>query len=94
MKSENFTLDFADEIDDERKTGSHSTRKFGVNLGRGGGKSRDDVDHRGRWKGHDRQQDQYADTTIPCVDVSVVAVLCVGGAIAYFVREESGMSSE
>jgi hypothetical protein len=94
MKSENFTVDFADEIDDERETGSHSTRKFGVNLGRGGGKSRDDVDHRGRWKGHDRQQDQYADTTIPFVDASVAAVLCVGGAIAYFVREESGVSSE
>ena len=94
MRSGDFTLDAADELDDMRETGSHSTRKFGVNLGRGDGCSRDDVDHRGRWKGSDRQQDQYADTTIPFVDAKVAKSLCVGGAIAYFVREESGVSSE
>ena len=55
MKSKDFTLYFADKTDNDRDTGIHSTRKFGVNLGRGGGKSRDDINQTGRWKGHDRQ---------------------------------------
>ena len=59
MKSENFTVVFADKIDDERKTDSHSTSTFGANLGRRDGKGCDNVDHRGWLKGYDRQQDQY-----------------------------------
>jgi len=94
LKSEEFTLDPADLVDDDRDTGSHSTRKLAVNLSRGNGRNKDETDHRGRWKGSDRQQDQYADTTIPYVDAIVAAALCVGGPIAYFVRDDSGVSSE
>ena len=50
MQGEDWELDPADAVDNDRDTGSHSTRKFGVNLGRGGGATRDDVDHRGSWK--------------------------------------------
>ena len=93
-KSEEFTLDPADLVNDDRDTGSNSTRKLAVNLSREIGRSKDETDHRGRWKGSDRQQDQYADTTIPHVDAIVAATLCVGGLIAYFVRNGSGVSSD
>ena len=94
LKSEEFTLDPADLVNDDRDTGSNSTRKLAVNLSREIGRSKDETDHRGRWKGSDRQQDQYADTTIPHVDAIVAATLCVGGPIAYFVRDDSGVSSD
>ena len=92
MQVEDFELDAADAVDNDRDTGSHSTRKFGVNLGRGGGATRDDVDHRGRWKSRDRQLDTYAETTIPFVDAKVAKILAVGGPVAYFVREDSGIT--
>ena len=59
MQGEDWELDAADAVDDDRDTGSHLTRKFGVNLGRGGGAIRDDVDHCGQWKSRDRQLDTY-----------------------------------
>ena len=54
MKSEDFTLDFANNIDDNQESSSHSTRKFGINLGHGGGKSRNNVNHHDRWKDHNQ----------------------------------------
>ena len=54
MKSGDFTLDAANLVNDDLDMGSHSTCKFGVNLGRGNGKSRNNVNYRGCWKGHDR----------------------------------------
>ena len=89
--SENIDVDF-DEVDG--KTGMHSIRKFAVNKCRGQGMTKDAVDHRGRWKSADRQQDTYADTTIPYVDACAAASLCTGGAIAYLVRPESGITDE
>ena len=75
-------------------TGTHSLRKFSVNVARRNGCSKDDTDHRGRWKGDSRQQDTYADTTIPYVDAKVAAALCKGGPIAFVVREELGITDQ
>jgi hypothetical protein len=86
MKSTDGTLDFANKIANNKEADSHSTCKFGVNLGRGDRKSHNDVGHGGLWKGHDHQHDQYVDTTITFVDASV--------ANMYSVRKESGVSSE
>ena len=65
-----------------------------MNIARGNGCTRDDCDHRGRWKGSDRQQDTYSDTTIPYVDAKTAAALCRGGAIAYLPRSNSGITDE
>lgn len=75
----------------EGETGTHSLRKFAVNIARRSGCSKDDTDQRARWKGRGRQQDAYADTTIPYVDAKVAAALCKGGAITYQVKPESGI---
>jgi hypothetical protein len=74
--------------------GSHSLRKMAVTLARGGGCSKDHVDHRGRWKHRKRQQDTYADTTIPYVDAKVAAALCKGGPVEYVVKKESGITDQ
>ncbi len=78
-------------VDDGLK-GIHSIRKLATDITRGSGCSRDDVDHRARWKGDDRQQDGYTSTTIPFVDAKVAFALCNGGACAYIPKEESGVT--
>ncbi|KAL7525427.1 hypothetical protein ACHAXR_000999, partial [Thalassiosira sp. AJA248-18] len=75
-------------------TGTHSLRKFAVNVARRNGCSKDDTDHRGRWKGDSRQQDVYADTTIPYVDAKVAAALCKGGPVVYSQKTESGITDQ
>jgi hypothetical protein len=72
--------------------GSHSNRKFGVTAARKSGCSKDDTDFRGRWKNCRRQQDAYADTTIPFVDAKVAAALCKGGPVAYVLKDASGIT--
>ncbi len=74
--------------------GSHSLRKLAVTIARGNACSKDDVDHRGRWKGKKRQQDTYADTTIPCTDAKVAAALCRGGPVEYVIKKESGITDQ
>ena len=74
--------------------GTHSLRKFAVTVARRNGCSKDDTDHRGRWKSGSRQQDTYADTTIPYVDAKVAAALCKGGPISFLVKEESGITDQ
>lgn len=78
-------------VDDGLK-GIHSIRKLALDIVRGAGCSKDDGDHRARWKGSDRQQDEYTSTTIPYVDGKVAFALCVGGACAYLTKEESGVT--
>jgi hypothetical protein len=78
----------------EGPTGTHSTRKFATSQARKSGMTKDDIDHRGRWKRDNRQQDTYADTTIPFVDAKVAAALCNGGPITYVVKEGSGISDD
>lgn len=79
---------------DDGKKGTHSMRKFGCDIARGNGCSKDDTDHRARWKGGKRQQDDYTSTTIPFVDAKVAFALCKGGAVAYMQQEESGMTDQ
>ena len=79
---------------DDGKKGTHSMRKFGCDLARGNGCSKDDTDHRARWKGSDRQQDDYTSTTIPYVDGKVAFALCKGGAVYYMQKQESGMTDQ
>ena len=74
--------------------GTHSLRKYGTTIARGNGCSKDDTDLRGRWKSDKRQQDTYADTTIPYVDGKVAASLCRGGPIAYLPKDGSGVTDE
>jgi hypothetical protein len=74
--------------------GSHSLRKFAVTIARGNGCTKDDVDLRGRWKGRKRQQDTYADTTIPFTDAKVAAALCRGGPVEYVIKKESGITDQ
>ena len=77
MKGEDWELDAVDVVDDWN-TGSHSMWKFGVNLGRGGGATRREIDHCGCWKSRDRQSDAYAEMTILFVDAKVANILAVG----------------
>ena len=91
-KNDHFLVELMDEI--QGQTGTHSVRKFAMNKVRGNGCTKDDGDHRGRWKSADRQQDTYSDTTIPFVDAKAAAALCSGGPVAYLVRSGSGITDE
>ena len=79
---------------DDGKTGTHSMRKLACDMARNNGCDKDDVDHRGRWRGDKRQQDDYTSTTIPFVDAKVAFALARGGGAAYMQREESGMTDQ
>jgi hypothetical protein len=79
---------------DDGKTGTHSMRKFATTVARGSGCSKDDTDCRARWKSHRRQQDQYANVTIPYDDAKVAAALCRGGPVAYIHTEGSGITDD
>ena len=74
---------------DDRNTRSRLTQKFRVNLRRGGGAIRKDIDHRGR-RTRDRQSDTYAKTTIPFVNAKVAKTLAIGGSVVYFICKDSG----
>ena len=63
-------------------------------MAMGNGCSKDDTDHRGWWNGDRRQQDKYADTTIPYVDAKVAAALCKGEPATYFLKEESRITDQ
>ena len=76
------------------KKGTHSMRKFATTFARRNGCNKDNVDLRARWKGKGRQQDTYADTTLPFPDAKVCAALCKGGPLHYRLRENSGISTE
>ena len=58
-------------------------RKFATTQARSSGCSKDDTDAHTRWKGQKRQQDDYANITIPFVDAKVAAALCKGGPCCY-----------
>jgi hypothetical protein len=88
FKDDEFVTELLSEL------GSHSNRKHGVTTARKSGCSKDDVDFRGRWKNSRRQQDTYADTTIPFVDAKVASALCKGGPVAHVVKEASGITDQ
>ena len=78
----------------ESKLGTHSIRKLPATYAQRNGCSRDDIDARGRWKSSCRMVDTYIDNSIPYPDAKVAAVLCIGGAVKYVVREGSNVSSD
>ena len=53
IKHDNFVLDLMDEV--RGLTRTNSVCKFATNVVCGNGCSKDDTDHRGRWKGSDCQ---------------------------------------
>jgi hypothetical protein len=72
--------------------GTHSVRKAPATFARRNGCSRDDVDHRGRWKGDKRVVDRYIHCDLPYPDAKVAAALCIGGACKYLYRDGSGVT--
>ena len=68
---------------------THSIRKLPATYIRRNGCSYDDVDARGKLKSNFCMVDTYIDNSIPYPDVKKAAVLCIGGAVNYVVREGS-----
>ena len=77
---------------DAEPIGTHSLRKYPSTYARNNGCSRDDVDHRGRWKRRQQQVDTYIDVQLPYPDAKVAAALCVGGPCKYGLRQGSQIS--
>ena len=71
-----------DHTEENNKLGSHSTRKYASTWTRSNGISKDDKDHRGRWKSK-RISDGYDDVQLDWIDAKVAQVLCPGGVCAY-----------
>ena len=71
-------------LDDDNKTGTHSTRKCSSTWARSNGISKDDKDYRGRWKSK-RMSDRYDDIQLDWIDAKVAQVLCPGGVASYHV---------
>lgn len=78
----------------DNNLGTHSLRKAPATHARRKGCNRDDVDHRGRWKGDKRVVDRYIHCELPYPDAKVAAALCGDGAIKYVVKEGSGITND
>ena len=85
MESEDFTKLR------QAQLGTHSIRKCSRTHVRRMGRSKDDCDYRGRWKGKKRIGDIYEDTILPYPDAHVASALCIGGPIKYDLRDGSGL---
>eukprot|EP00977_Amphora_coffeiformis_P006645 scaffold1442_cov123-Amphora_coffeaeformis.AAC.2 len=68
--------------------GTHSVRKFASTWVRTNGISRDDKDHRGRWK-RKRVSDVYDDIELDYIDAKVAAVLCRSGVCHYLSDDDA-----
>lgn len=75
-------------VDDDALLGTHSNRKFASTWVRSNGISKDDKDHRGRWK-RKRISDAYDDVELDYVDAKVAAVLCPSGVCNYVVKDSA-----
>ena len=73
---------------------SHSWRKRGSNNTRKAGATRDEKDHRGRWKGKKRVSDCYDDVELPWPDVKMAGLLCPGGPCKYVMDKDSGVTPQ
>ena len=76
----------------EELKGLHSIRKIAATRAKKNGCSKDEIDHRFRWK-QKKQQDKYVSTDVPYADAKVCGALCKGGPIHCHLKEESGISS-
>ena len=74
-------------LDIDGLLGSHSIRKYASTWVRSNGISKDDKDHRGRWKNSTRISDGYGDVQLDFVGAKVAAVLCPGGVCNYAVKD-------
>jgi hypothetical protein len=81
-----FFTEFGVEVEDD-KVGSHSIRKFSSTTARSNGISKDDKDHRGRWK-NKRISDGYDDVQLDWIDARVAQVLSPGGVCNYVVVDQ------
>ena len=94
IASKAFTLIFKmDEFTDggnkmENGLGTHSTRKAAAARARRSGRSKDELDLRGRWKSRARVSSVYEDTELPYPDAKVCGMLCIGGPCLYLFPEE------
>jgi hypothetical protein len=78
----------------EGPVGTHSVRKMPATQARRSGCSKDDTDHRGRWRRKKRQSDDYVDMALPYPDAKVAAKLCIGGPCMYALKTNSGVSDD
>ena len=83
----NEVMEAVDEL-----TGLHSILKIATTRAKKNGWSKDEIDHRFRWK-RKQQQDKYVSTDVPYADAKVCGSLCKGGPIYYHLKEESGILS-
>ena len=84
-----------DEDDEGEGVGTHSYRKHPSTYARACGCVADDVEIRGRWKqSGNRIVNRYIDVKQLFIDAKVAAVLCIGGPIAYKLREGVVLSDE
>ena len=75
--------------------GTHSCRKYPATYARGCGATNDDVEILGRWKGgRNRVVNTYVDVKQEHIDAKVAGILCVGGPIAYKLRDGIDISNE
>ena len=73
-------------VDVQGNLGSHSVRKFVSTYARSQGVSKDDKEHRGRWK-QKRISDGYDDVQLDYVDAKVAATLCPAGVCHYVCQD-------
>jgi hypothetical protein len=78
----------------EGPVGTHSVRKLPATHARRFGCSRDDTDHRGRWRRKKRQSDDYVDMVLPYPDAKVASKLCIGGPCMYALKADCGVSDD
>ena len=76
--------------DDNKKVGTHSTRKYACTYATRCGSSKDDIDYRFCWKNR-RMHDRYVEGHIAVGDAKVAADLCKGEPITYEGKPESNV---
>ena len=84
--------------DKDGKIGSHSLKKYiSGRVRRTGDCTRDNLDHRGRWKAEDNQhvsEDIYVDNEKPFIDAKVAGLACPSGPVGYFIRNWSPVTND
>lgn len=77
-----------EDLEEEEKIGTHSTRKYSTTFACTVGCTRDEVNIRGRWRsGGTQVVDTYISTNLPYPDAKVSKSLCIGGHIKYQLKD-------
>lgn len=93
LLSEEWTQQVVDLAPDDSKCGTHSIRKLAATTTRLAGRTPDEVDCRGRWRDTKRVSDRYTSISLPLIDATVAASLCIGGPAKYEAIEGSGVNN-